>query len=193
MKTMQQTQALLLTKIDMLMQQQWQNTPASGVLEESPKQAPDDAQHQAPGQAPDQSPEEAPELPGTDVAAAAPAPLPIDGINYSNSLPSTEINKALLRPVEYILQKAPLTTITNAGKLAVLLSRECVFGVGVLRQCTPLGAGNLKGLPVRELHWIKQIILQRLPQYWGDVGAFETVWKKCQTALEHCCSGLWRK
>ena len=122
-----------------------------------------------------------------------PNPLPIDGINHNNCLSSNEIKKNLLKPVDYIVQQQPKTNTSNAGKLVTLLARESIFGIDILKQCTPLGASKCKGLPTRELFWLKQIMLSRFPEYWNDVAAFETVWKKCQVALEHCCSGLRRK
>ena len=66
-----------------------------------------------------------------------PTALPIEGMNPTNSLPSSEINKSTLRPVEHVLRHHQHSTITNAGKLASQLAMECVFGVEI-RDAHPL-------------------------------------------------------
>ena len=113
--------------------------------------------------------------------------LPIDGILLS----SAEIDKSLLRPPEHILRNQQKISITNVGKLAVQLARESIFGIDIMKKCTPLGAGKLKGLPVLEMTKLKQLILDRFPEYWGDPTMFEAVWKKCQSST-HSCSALRR-
>ena len=134
-------------------------------------------------------------MPAT-VEPATVEPLPIEAVNKLNALPSSAILKENLLPVVTVLSKycKLRNNIKHVGKLAVILGREAIFGVDVMMQCTPLG-GNMKykGLPINELHFLKKIILQQYPQYWCDLKSFEPVWKKCQVALEHGCSGLRRK
>ena len=110
-------------------------------------------------------------VPSTN-SSQAPTALPLQGVNESTSLSSSEIDKSQLRSIHQFLCHQPQTKITNAGKLTVLLARECVFGVALMRRCTPLGAGKLPGLPVRELQWLKQLMLERFPEFWGDVEQF---------------------
>ena len=125
----------------------------------------------------------------------APHPITLEGVNGDNILTSSEIEKASLKSVDETenLPNLPTVMPSNAGKIAVLLAREALFGVDIMARCTPLGAGKLPGLPAEELKRLKQIILQYFPQYWQNIPQFEKLWKKCQTALEHCCSSLRRK
>lgn len=147
----------------------------------------------APGSFLNSTPPCAPPQSGTpQESVQPPTALPVEGVNESNCLESTEINKSQLRSVDQVLGRRKATT-SNVGKLAIVLARECVFGVSVMKRCTPLGAGKLPGLPVRELQWLKQLILERYPEFWGNVQEYEKLWKKCQSALEHNCSGLRRK
>ena len=114
----------------------------------------------------------APTGPIAQIEATAPiAPLvmpTLEGVNDGNSMPLSAIEKTKLRSQEQILSNQPPTNASNAGKLAVKLARECVFGEDIMRQCTPFGAGKLPGLPVRELQWLKQLMLERFPEFWGD-------------------------
>ena len=105
-----------------------------------------------------------------------PTALPVEGVNESNCLESTEINKSQLHSVDQVLGRRKATT-SNVGKLAIVLARECVFGVSVMKRCTPLGAEKLPGLTVHELQWLKQLILECFPEFWGNVQEYEKIWK----------------
>ena len=124
-----------------------------------------------------------------------PHPLRIEGINLANVLPSSAIEKHKLLTIEETLSVPNFHTFTmeNVGKISAILAREAIFGVKVMAKCTPLCAGKLPGLPINELYWLKHTMLQRFPHYWHNVSDFETVWKRCQRALEHCCSSLRRQ
>ena len=125
----------------------------------------------------------------------APEPLKLEGLNVQNSLSSSAIKTENLRSIEdtISLPNFPTVTTSNAGKIAIIFARESLFGTEVMAKCTPLGAGRLNGLPVAELYRLKQLMLQHFPQYWHNARSFEAVWKKCQIALEYCCSSLRRK
>lgn len=45
------------------------------------------------------------------VPSTVPIPLPIEGINETNCLPSSEINRAILHPLDDVLDRLPKTTL----------------------------------------------------------------------------------
>lgn len=122
----------------------------------------------------------------TQNSTTVPNALPMDGININTALGSDAIDKTLPRTSEQILNHLPQTHKSNAGKMAVHLACQFVFEVGVMRRCTPLGAGKLPGLLVRELQCLKQLILEHFPETLRNLRTL----KKCQTALEHSFSSL---
>ena len=77
----------------------------------------------------------------------------VEGVNLENVLPSSTIKRSRLQSVEETenLPNLPAKLPSNAGKMAVLLAREALFGLDVLERCAPLRAGNLPALPVEEL------------------------------------------
>ena len=95
----------------------------------------------------------------------------VKGINPENSLPSSAIEKECLRSAEetQILSGFPKTITANAGKIAVILAREAIFGAEVMARCMPLGTGKFPGLPVQELYQLKQILLLKFVQYWQNI------------------------
>lgn len=122
-------------------------------------------------------------------------PLPIEGANASNAMSSSAIDKENLLSVHQVLAKYNQlrSELKNAGKISVILGKEAFFGLSVMEKCTPLGGNSkFKGLPLKELQQLKATMLKQYPQFWVNVKDFEPVWKKCQIALEHCCSGLRR-
>ena len=142
-----------------------------------------------------QEPGEANETSPPQNTTSLPEPLPVEGVKTLNALPSSSIIRDNLRPIHVILKKhnSLKNDVKNAGRLASVLACEAVFGPEIMTQCTPLGGNtNLKGLPLKELYTLKKIILHQYPQFWEDVKSFEPTWKKCQIALEHCCSSFRR-
>lgn len=128
------------------------------------------------------------------LAAAMVVATKIEGTNLATALPSHEIQKHKLRSVEdVLLQYKKLTTdVAKAGSLATKLAREAVFGVYVMKLCTPLGSRELPGLPVAELQHLRQTVLQQYPQFWQDATLFDPIWKKCQCSIEQACKHLRR-
>ena len=88
-------------------------------------------------------------------------PLPIEGLNIHTALPSSAIRKDDLRTADKVLSNydSNKKSVKTAGRLACQLSREAIFGVEVLKLCTPLGAGKYKGLPTAELNFLKKLML----------------------------------
>lgn len=122
------------------------------------------------------------------------AAMTIEGVNPATALPSYEIQKHKLRSVEdVLLQYKKLTKdVAKAGSLVTKLAREAVFGAHVMKLCTPLGNRELPGLPIAELNFLKQTMLQQYPQFWQDVAQFDHTWKKCQCSIEQACKHLRR-
>ena len=121
-------------------------------------------------------------------------PTPIPGLNPASALPSSEIQKQGLRSTEEVLSqyKALCKDVQKAGSLATKLARESIFGVHVMKVCTPCGNRELPGLPVAELTLLKKIVLQQYPQFWKNVKDFDPYWKKCQSSIEQACKHLRR-
>ena len=89
-------------------------------------------------------------------------PTPIEGLNPSSALPSSEIQKAALRSVQDVLSqhKALARNPQKARTLAVKLAKDAIFDVHVMKLCTPRGSRELPALPVVELAFLKKILLQ---------------------------------
>ena len=73
------------------------------------------------------------------------------------------------------------------GKLACRLAQEAVFGIEVMKRCTPYVTKLLTGLPILEILEIKKEIFNLIPQYWGNPAEFEATWKTCVDAIQQCC------
>lgn len=55
-----------------------------------------------------------------------------------------------------------------------------LFGVEVLKKCTPLGTGKEPGLPIVELNELKQFLFSKYPSIdWSAPEDFESVWTGC--------------
>ena len=121
-------------------------------------------------------------------------PTPIEGLNVQTALPSSEIQKEKLKSVDdVLLQYRALTKdVQKAGSLAIKLAHEAVFGVHVMKMCTPCGNRELPGLPVAELMELKRIMIRQYPHFWRKVQLFDPHWKKCQSPLEQACKHLRR-
>lgn len=92
------------------------------------------------------------------------SPLPINA-NGKNLLPSFQIQRAKLLSMESVLEKYHNMHMENkAPTLAWKLAREAVFGVTVLRQCTPLGSLELPALPIVELTELKKTMYNQFLQ-----------------------------
>ena len=126
---------------------------------------------------------------------AEPVPLPLR--NKYPSLPSSDIPKQLLRPVDEVLgtvldSKREIEE-EKAGTITQMLARESIFGEDVMKRCTPSGSKGFPALPKTELFQLKTIIFRHLPKYLRTPEDFETLWKsKCSVAIEQACRRLRR-
>ena len=77
--------------------------------------------------------------PVSDSALDIPAPRVISASNVKfGELPSSEINKASLKPISEVLQKySNLRVECTIGTLAVKLAREAIYGDSIMKRCTP--------------------------------------------------------
>ena len=106
-------------------------------------------------------------------------------------LPSTEINKALLRPVDDVLSRyQKFKCESKIGTLAVKLAREVFFGEEVMVKCTVVGCRNLPALPSLELSQLKDILFKQFPAYWRNPMGFEHLWATCICSINQCCKML---
>ncbi len=86
-----------------------------------------------------------------------------------HTLPSTDIYKLALVPIEVVLQRnSNLKKESCAPTLACRIAREAVFGTEVMKKCTRFGSKSLPALPQTELLEIKKAIFNIFPQYWGN-------------------------
>ena len=120
-----------------------------------------------------------------------PQPVLIKERPASTYLPSSVIQKHKLKTPEEIIRKYPkLLSESNAGKLAVKLSREAFFGEDVLVRCTVNGFRELPALPVHELNELKKTMLRQFPKYWNSVQEFEGLWITCSDAIGQAAKAL---
>ena len=85
------------------------------------------------------------------------SPLPLKRGLSLKSLPSSQISKGKLLPVEAVIEKYPKVRVeSKAGTLACKLAKEAIFGSDVMCQCTPLGNTDLPALPEAELKQLKK-------------------------------------
>ena len=107
------------------------------------------------------------------------------------SLPSCEIQKSWLIPVEDVLCRyQKLKTESKVGTLAVKLAREAIFGVDVMSKCTVVGCRELPALPNKELGYLKKILFQQFPAYWRNPACFEPLWTTSVNSINQCCKVL---
>ena len=113
-------------------------------------------------------------------------PFPIKSTGHN--LPSSEIDKAELQPVETILRKFPkLQCESKIGTLAIKLAKVAIFGDKVLFKCTVMGERELPGLPAAELMELKRILFRLFLNFWVSRHEFEPLWKVYVDALGQAC------
>lgn len=123
--------------------------------------------------------------------SATPRPLPIITYSSASILPSSAIKRDTLSSVEDVLLRYSTIDIKrHTGSLAIKLAREAIFGVDVMKQCTPTGLRGLPGLPVEELYELKKVIFMHFPEYHQNPGEFERIWSKCATSVGQACKLL---
>ena len=95
-----------------------------------------------------------PLAPVRDSALDIPTPRVISASNAKfGELPSSEINKASLKPISDVFQKySNLRVECTIQKLAVKLAREAIFGDSIMKRCTRRGWNDLPALPLVELN-----------------------------------------
>lgn len=144
-------------------------------------------------------PSQVPETPRNADSESAPntaTPLPIaipPRTTSVDELPSSGINRAVLKSVPEVLQKySSLRTECKSGVLTVKLAREAFFGDAVLKRCTPRGWKDSPALPQTELNQLKATLYGQFPRFWSCPEQFESVWAKAQEALAQACKHLRR-
>ena len=131
-----------------------------------------------------------PSTPSRPQANATTSPLPLTKLQ-GNALPSSSIDKSKLLPVEKVIEQYPkLKSEGKAGTLACKIAKQALFGVDIMKRCTPIGNRELPGLPVKELKELKKVMFTRFPQYWKTPVEFESVWKKCLESVQQGCKRL---
>ena len=59
-----------------------------------------------------------------------------------------------------------LKSVEKASTLAQKLAKEAIFGVEIMKRCTPGGTKELPALPKEEMFTLKKAICKELPQLW---------------------------
>lgn len=120
-----------------------------------------------------------------------PDPLPLCHTYSNNPLPSAEIDSDKLASVETVLAKK--TSETKPSTLAQTLAKSAIFGIDIMRRCTPAGTKDLPALPRAEMYTLKKLVFRAYPKFWHSPKSFETEWKsKCWVAIEQACGRLRR-
>ena len=135
-----------------------------------------------------------PLTPASNSTLDIPTPRVISASNAKfGELPSSEINKASLKPISDVLQKySNLRVECTIGKLAVKLAREAIFGDSIMKRCTPRGWNDLPALPQVELNLLKATLFRQFPRFWVCPEEFERKWTTAQEALAQACKRLRR-
>ena len=125
-----------------------------------------------------------------------PNPDDLDSLTLTNlyanvPLPSTEIKKEELVPVDIVLQnKQPKD---KPSTIAQKLAKEAIFGHAVMRKCTPGGTKDMPALPKPEMQLLKNIVFRAFPKFCHSPNAYEKEWKvRCWPAIEQACGRLRR-
>ena len=69
--------------------------------------------------------------------------------------------------------------------VAQALAKLAVFGVDVMRKCTPSGSSTYPALPKNEMYKLKKTGFHAFPSFWHSPASFEVEWKsKCWPSVE---------
>lgn len=86
-------------------------------------------------------------------------PFPAKPPSSTKALPSSEINRTKLLPINEALSRySTLIYGSKVRTLATKLAKECIFGDDVLVRCTVAGSRCFPALPVAELNELKKIV-----------------------------------
>ena len=119
-----------------------------------------------------------------------PEQLPLSHQYFNDALPSSEIDKGSLEEVNKPLEKALKREDKDAAPSTVThsLAKSAVFGINLMRGCTPSGSSTLYALPKTEILNLKRMVFKASPRFWHSPAAFEAEWKgKCWPAFEQAC------
>ena len=124
-----------------------------------------------------------------------PEPLPLQHTYLNVPLSADAIPREKLLSIQGTLMRCKeLKTPEKASTLTQKLAKEAIFGIEVMKQCTPGGSRELPALPKKEIFTLKKTIYKQLPQLWHSPIAFEKLWKsKCWPAVEQACRRLRRR
>lgn len=123
-----------------------------------------------------------------------PTPLPLN-IKYNNAPIPPAVGSQDLSDIDKVAKANEhfITTLDSPGTLAQILVREAVFGTDTMGKSTPSGTKELYALPKEGLTKIKTVIFQYYPRMWSTPSEFESIWHKCQVAIEQCCGRIRRR
>ena len=118
-----------------------------------------------------------------------PEPLGLNHTYFNLPLTSDQIPKRSLMSVEDSLKGCrELMSAEKASTLTQKLAKEAIFGVEIMKRCTPGGTKEFPALPKEEMFILKKIVYKQLPQFWHSPMQFEKLWKnKCWPAVEQAC------
>ena len=131
----------------------------------------------------------------TPTPTSYPEPLGLNHMYVNLPLASEEIPKHTLMTIEDSLKGCKdLKCVEKASTLTQKLAKEAIFGVEVMKRCTPGGTKELPALPKEEMLALKKAVYKELPQFWQSPFDFEKLWKrKCWPAVEQACRRLRRR
>ena len=127
-------------------------------------------------------------------------PLPLNHQYFGDPLPSSEIDVRTLVSIEEALENIMCPNKTDSRKkelvpstVAQTLAKLAIFGVDVMKRCTPSGSSILPALPTDEMYKLKKVVFHTFPSFWHSPLAFDIEWKsKCWPAIEQACRRLRR-
>ena len=124
-----------------------------------------------------------------------PEPLGLNHTYFNVPLTSDQIPKQTLMSVEDALKGCKeLKCAEKASTLTQKLAKQAIFGVEIMKRCTPGGTKELPALPREEMLTLKKAVYKELPQFWHSPVEFERLWKsKCWPAVEQACRRLRRR
>lgn len=83
-----------------------------------------------------------------------------------------------------------LRTESAASTLCQKSAKEAIFGIEVMKKCTPSGTRDYCALPQEELFELKTIMFRQFPKYHQNPVGFESIWKRCVVAVEQACKHI---
>ena len=117
----------------------------------------------------------------------APKAKPLNPLKAGTKvLSSSAIDRSSLFTVKQVLS---MFEGNNIAVVASKLAEMAVYGLCVLKKCTPRGQSKYTALPQDELYFLKQTLLDHTPAVWDDPNLFEEIWsKQCMSRIAGSCN-----